>query len=127
MSLFTIQASIANRLDKIMTGFLWSNNETSSGFHWVNWREACCSKQEGGLGTRPLRQMSEALKTKWLWRFTKEENVLWRNVIITKFGVHILGSWTKKSALAHGEGCWKSTLAGLEHFKSLVYFKVKNG
>ena len=36
-----------------MRGFLWSNNETSSGFRWVNWREVCCYKQQGRLAIRP--------------------------------------------------------------------------
>jgi len=44
-----------------------------------------------------------------------------------KYGVDILGWWTKKSPFAHRVGCWKSILAGLEHFKSLVNFKAKNG
>ena len=105
-----------------MRDFLWANNETSSGFCWVNWREVCCSKQEGGLGIRPLRRM----KTKWLWHFIKEENALWRNVIIGKYGVDILGWWTKKSTFAHGIGFWKSILPGLQCFKSSVHFEVKN-
>jgi len=35
-------------------------------------------KQEGGLGIRPLREMNDALKTKWIWRFAIEEDMLWR-------------------------------------------------
>ena len=54
---------------------------------------------------RPLQHMNEALNTKWLWRFSKKENALRRNVIIAKCGVDILGWWTKKSPFAHGEGC----------------------
>jgi len=35
----------------------------------------------------------------------------------------------KKTYAGYGHGvfCWKSILAGLEHFKSLVCFVVKNG
>jgi len=32
-SLFTILASISDHLEKIMRDFLWTNNETCSGFH----------------------------------------------------------------------------------------------
>jgi len=35
--------------------------------------------------------MKEALKTKWLWRFAKEENTFSRNAIIAKYGVDVLG------------------------------------
>jgi len=38
-----------------------------------------------------------------------------------------LGWWSKKSSYSIGVGCWKSTLKGLEHFKSLVQFEVKDG
>jgi len=30
----------------------------------------------GGLGVRPLREMNEALKTKWLWRLAKESDAM---------------------------------------------------
>ena len=48
-------------------------------------------------------------------------------MIVAKYGVDILGWWTKKSSFAHGLGCWKSILVGLERFKSLVRFEVNNG
>jgi len=61
MSLFTIPASIAHQLGKIMRDFLWNSNKSGNGLHWVNWDEVCCPKQEGGLDIRPLRVMNEAL------------------------------------------------------------------
>ena len=63
MSLFTILASTAHQLEKIMRDFLWDSNNSGSGFPWD---EVCRPKQEGGLSIRPLRVMNEALKTKWL-------------------------------------------------------------
>ena len=38
-----------------------------------------------------------------------------------------MGWWSKKSSYPHGVSCWKSILRGLEHFKSLVHFEVKDG
>jgi len=35
--------------------------------------------------------MNEALKTKWLWRFAKEENAMWKNLIEAKYGIDDLG------------------------------------
>jgi len=49
MTLFTIPASIANLLKKIMRDFIWNTNENGNGLHWVNWDEVCHPKQEGGL------------------------------------------------------------------------------
>uniref|UniRef100_A0A7C9AA13 Reverse transcriptase domain-containing protein n=1 Tax=Opuntia streptacantha TaxID=393608 RepID=A0A7C9AA13_OPUST len=127
MSLFTIPASIAHQLERIMRDFLWNSNSSCNGLHWVNWDEVCRPKQEGGLGIRPLRVMNEALKTKWLWRFAKEDNAMWKNVIKAKYGTDDLGWWSKMSSFSHGVGFWKSISACLERFKSLVHFEVKDG
>ena len=48
-------------------------------------------------------------------------------MIASKFGVHNLGCWSKKGPYVHGVGCSKSILAGLELFKTVVHFKVRNG
>jgi len=127
MSLFTSAANIANRLEKIMTDFLWNTNDNGNGLHWVNWDEVCHPKQEGGLGIRRLRIMNEALKTKWLWRFAKEYDAMWKNVIKAKYGINELGWWSKKSSYSHGVCCRKSILACLKRFRSLVHFEVKDG
>ena len=74
MSFFTIPVSIVRCLEKIMRYFLWPNNRLTKGIHWVNWREVCRPKYQGGLGIRLLCQMNDALKIKWIWRFVKEED-----------------------------------------------------
>jgi len=127
MSLFTIPVSIARSLEKIMRDFLWPNNGATKGLHWVNWREVCRPKHQGGLGIRPLCQMNAVLMIKWIWRFAKEEDAFWRKVVVAKYGVEKLGWWSKKSHYAHGVGCWKSILGGLELFKNLVCFQIGNG
>jgi len=126
MSLFTILASIASQLEKIMTDFLCDTNENGNGLHWVNWDEVRHPQQEGGLGIRP-RIMNDTLKTKWLWRFAKEEDAMRTNVIKVKYRIDDYGSQTKKSFYSHKVSCWKSILVVFEHFKSLVYFEVKEG
>jgi len=70
--------------------------------------------------------MNEALKTKRLRRFAKDDSALWKNVIKAKYGIDELGWRSKKSPYSHGVGCWKSILAGLERFKSLVHFEVRD-
>jgi len=105
MSLFTIPVSVASRLEKIMRDFLWNSNENGNGLYWVNRNEVCRPKQYGGLGIRPLCVMNEALKTKWLWRFAKEDSAMWKNVIKAKYGIDNLGWWSKKSPHPHGVVC----------------------
>ena len=66
MPLFTIPASVASLLEKIMRDFLWSKREGNNGFYWVCQDEICRPEEDGGLVIRPIRSMNEALKTKWL-------------------------------------------------------------
>ena len=37
------------------------------------------------LGIRTLTTFNKALVGKWLWQFGKEENWLWRRVVVSKF------------------------------------------
>jgi len=90
-SLFTIPASISGQLEKIMRDFPWATNEVETGFHWVKWDDVCLPKREGGLGIRSLRDMNKALKVKWLWRFAREENTLWKDLLKMKYDVDKLG------------------------------------
>jgi len=71
--------------------------------------------------------MNDALKTKWTWGFIEKDDVLWRKVIASKYGLDNLGWWSKKSPYAQGVGCWKSILVVLELFKTSVHLKVRNG
>ena len=102
MSLFTIPVSIAHCLEKIMRDFLWPNNGLTKGLKWVNWGDVCHPKQQGGLGIGPLCDMNDALKSKWLWRFAKEDDALWRKVIASKYEVDNSGWWSKKNPNTHG-------------------------
>jgi len=119
--------SVARLLEKIMRDYLWSKHESNNGFHWVGWDEICRPKEDGGLRTRPIRAMNEALKTKWLWRFATEDGALSKKVIVSKYGTDKLGWWSKKSHFTHGVGCWKSINSTLDFIKSNVRFEVENG
>ena len=70
--------------------------------------------------------MNGALKIKWLWRFVIEDDVLWRKVIVFKYGIDRLGWWSKKGLYAHEVGCEKSIHSSLDFFKSIFCFKVGN-
>ena len=91
MTLFTIPASISCQLEKNVRDFLWSNKGAETGFHWVKWDDVCHPKQEGGLGIRLLCDINKACKAKWLCRFEKEDNTLWKNVVKMKMLIGLDG------------------------------------
>jgi len=49
--------------------------------------------------------MKKALKAKWLWRFAKEDNTLWKNKVKVKYDVGRVEWWSKKSPHPCGVGC----------------------
>lgn len=61
-------------------------------------------------------KMNETLQDKWLWRFLKEEEVLWRRVIAPKFGVAERGWFNRMRLRPHGRGVWKKIGVGQEKF-----------
>lgn len=52
----------------------------------MNWKTVCTPKK-GGLGSRPLRQMNNALLGKLLWMIGEDTNSLWRSIILAKYGL----------------------------------------
>jgi hypothetical protein len=62
-------------IDKIKRGFLWRGRKEVFGGHCsVAWSKVTRSKELGGLGISSLKQMSWALKLRWLW-LQKTEHV----------------------------------------------------
>lgn len=63
---------------------------------------------------------------KWLWRYTQENNYLWKEVVNAKHGVQ--NHWcTKQSREPHGVGVWKHICKHWEEFSQNMHFVVGNG
>lgn len=58
----------------------------------MGWNTVCRPIANGGLGIRRVVMTNRALLRKWLWRFGREENHLWRRVIVAKYGLD-MGGW----------------------------------
>ncbi|KAF5474107.1 hypothetical protein F2P56_006039 [Juglans regia] len=79
-------AGVANRLEKIFCDFLWGGLEDTKKFHLIKWDKICTPLSYGGLGVRKLRTFNKALLGKWLWRYHRKGDALWRNIIDIKYG-----------------------------------------
>jgi hypothetical protein len=69
---------------------------------------------------RKVEVINRALLGKWMWRFGREEDQLWRRVIAAKHGVEWGGWISKKATGAHGCSLWKGILSGWDNFKQHV-------
>ena len=95
--------------------------------HLVGWDKVCAPIANGGLGIRKLTTFNKALLGKWLWRFGKEEDRLWRRVVASKYGED-WGVWTSKLGRgAHGCGLWRGIRMGWEDFSKNCQFVVRLG
>ena len=93
MSVFPMPASVSNSIDALRRNFLWQGSEDEK-FHLVKWKELMVSKNTGGLGIRNLRKQNQSLMMKWLWKLANEDNMLWKEVIIAKYGME--DKWMSK-------------------------------
>ena len=80
LSLFTIPTYVANKIEKLHRDFLWGVSK----YHLVGWDKFCTPVANGGFGIRKITTFNKALLGKWLWRFGKEEDQLWRRVVASK-------------------------------------------
>ena len=115
------------RLEKIQRDFLWGGGASQSKLHLVNWSIVCMEKKDGGLGIKNLSRLNKALLGKWCWRFASEQDSLWKQVIVRKFGEEE-GCWCSgASKESHGVGLWKAIRNGWMEFSKRVAFKVGGG
>jgi hypothetical protein len=64
---------------------------------------------EGGLGIRDLRLVNLSLLAKWRWKLLSVGDEVWKNLVIAKYGNHILGN-VRLEVLSGGHLCsswWK--------------------
>ena len=106
LSLFTIPAGVAHRIEKIYQNFLWGGKEFGTNMHLFYWDTICSPITHVGLGVRKLLVFNKALLEKWLWRWA----------IASKYGT-LAGGWiTRNTRGAHGCGLWRSINFGWSDF-----------
>jgi hypothetical protein len=124
---FPIPVGVLNRLNKLQRDFLWGGIGDEYKFHLVNWNKIFTSLYSGGLGVHNFVQFNQALLGKWLWRYGREREALWRLVIDVKFEC-LKGGWCSKEVLGtFGVGVWKHIRRGWDKFSNFVCFEVEDG
>ena len=125
MSLFPMPSNVEERLDKLRRDFLWKGNKEGKGLHLVKWQTAQLHKQSGGLGIRNLGLQNRSLLSKWLWRFYTEEEALWKEVIVNKYGLN--GNWVSNSVNStYGVSAWRTIRNLWPDISRNIVYKVGN-
>ena len=115
------------RLKKIQRDFLWGGGALENRHHLVSWKIICVAKKDGGLSIRNLATFNQALLGKWLWRFANENDPLWKQIIIGKYGLQEGGGCSKGVRDRYGVGVWKVIRNGWENIRTHSRFIVGDG
>ncbi|KAL4318757.1 hypothetical protein GQ457_18G011370 [Hibiscus cannabinus] len=84
MSLFRMPVAVSKRITCMVSNFLWGGTMDKKRIHWVNWSLLCQSVENGRLGLMDFDLQNRCLLGKWVWRFSAENDILWRKVIQSK-------------------------------------------
>jgi len=126
MSLIPIPVGVIKKLDRIRRNFLWQGNSEKKRFHLVKWESVVTGKKNDGLGIKNLIFQSEALRMKWLWRYSFEDQLMWKRVVGAKYEAE--DSWmTKDVTSPYGVSLWRSIRELWEEVKLNSKVKVGNG
>ncbi|MCH96537.1 LINE-1 reverse transcriptase like, partial [Trifolium medium] len=117
---------------KLQRNFLWGGLAKRRKISWVKWDDVCKPKIEGGLGIRDLRVVNKSLLAKWRWRLLMDEDEVWKDVIIAKYGHQAVGSVSFENVAFGSLGSpWWGDLckldSGVGWFRQVVSKKVGRG
>lgn len=127
LSILTISASIAAKLENIQCRFLWGDEEGFRKYHLVRWEDVKKPIRDRGLGLRSIRLMKSALQGKWLWRFLIEEDKLWKRVVKARWGDWERNGGKRGRYKPHVMSLWKKIRGGSNVFLRCMCWQVGNG
>jgi hypothetical protein len=85
LSFMKMPVSVVNKFVTIQRQFLWGGVRGGNKTCWVKWSIICKA-----LGVRDVRLVNQSLLAKWRWRLLQPGLPLWKEVLVAKYGNHIL-------------------------------------
>jgi hypothetical protein len=90
LSFMKMPVKVWKKVVRIQREFLWGGVRGGKKISWVKWSVVCKEKRNGGLGVKDIRVVNLSLLTKWRWRILQSERPLWKEMLVSKYGNHIL-------------------------------------
>lgn len=134
LSFMRMPVIVWKKLIRIQREFLWGGVSGGKKISWVKWSTVCQPKEEGGLGVRDIRVVNISLLAKWRWMVIHGDNLLWKEVLLEKYGPSIGDILEEGSVvlLNHASRWWRDVVlldegGGANWFNSEVVRKVNDG
>lgn len=111
-------------IEKYITRFFWSGQESRGKYHWGSWKNLCCPYIEGGTNFRSLSDTCQAFQAKQWWNL-RTTNFLWKQFMKAKyfnFGHPSTVQWKKGKAQS-----WKILAEIKEDVECNIIWKVGKG
>jgi hypothetical protein len=89
LSFMKMPVVVWKKIVRLQREFLWGGVGGGKKISWVKWKSVCQRKDNGGLGVRDIRVVNISLLAKWRWRLMVSSNVLWKEVLMAKYGDNI--------------------------------------
>jgi hypothetical protein len=95
----------------------------------------CKEKNKRGLGVRDINLVNLSLLAKWRWRLLQPGLPLWKEVLVARYGSHILleADWSSHRTPSLASKWWKNIVAidnvvpGKNWFSDALTQKIGNG
>lgn len=123
---FKLPTSVANKIDSLCRGFLWSGEESKKKFALMAWKTICRDKKEGGLGISHVTIVSEALRGKMAWRLATEENKQWIDVCRRKY-LQKDNPFLRVEKLPYGYPFWNGLVLVQKKINRCITWRIGNG
>jgi hypothetical protein len=65
MSLYMLNKTCIEKMDKHRRRFFWAGKKKERGYYMVKWTKICRSNSKGGIGVKDLRKQNISLLFKW--------------------------------------------------------------
>ncbi|CAL1356447.1 unnamed protein product [Linum trigynum] len=126
-SLFRAPANVIQKLERIQKDFIWSGPRQEKKFHLLAWDSCKAPKKFGGLGILDLRICNTAMLAKWLWKFSRERDEWWRDLISIKYP-HSSSEWIS-GEMKTPVGCspWSQILKTSKDFWKFAWVEPGGG